>query len=747
MQNHNEDHSGVVRPPQSSRYVPPHEYRNVASSSPRNEDRSSPRNVPGNESPRYGNRGRDSGWGPPQQGGGRGAQGTQGGGRPYSGGAGGPSSSPRTGAYPPPRSHSPFVPVDPSHDESGYQISEFPSHHDPHHGSKDRKDLARVIASDPKGMTRSQSLNAMPSAGSSWATEPRSANNANPAVQNNKEGGNISRTSSHHNLGNNDISGDGLSPTGGIRRVLSVDVMSQRGRDWDNNDSPRGNITRTNSRNRMQSPPPVVWAEWKPKDSVLQMSEKEVEEIRSKHLMTVSGDIIPNPVQFFDELNIDNRILIDISAHNYIRPTPIQSQAFPVALMGHDILGFAETGSGKTAAFCIPMINHILQQAPIQRGDGPIALILAPTRELAQQIDKEAKMFSVSSKLRGCIVVGGSENMQQQRQELRGGVEFVVATPGRFIQHLQQNSTSLNRCSYLVMDEADRMLDMGFEDQIREIIGRISPQRQTLLFSATMPEEIEALAAEYLKDPIRISIGTINKPTDNVFQAIEFCSEDKKLARLIQLIKDDESEAESLRRDQPQILVFVETKIKCETICESLRDQGIQGDRLHADRTQPQREAALQSYRDGIINVLVATDLASRGLDVTGITHVINYDLPKKMEDYVHRIGRTGRAGSKGKATSFYDERDMDIVVYIRRAIQEAKERAGGEKRSDSPVVFAAGKAARRREKETRETEKARRKEIEDNLATLAVDDKYKHMLLTPVTPTGEAPVSDAWDD
>eukprot|EP00741_Cyanophora_paradoxa_P011777 tig00020563_g11381.t1 len=404
------------------------------------------------------------------------------------------------------------------------------------------------------------------------------------------------------------------------------------------------------------------------------------------------------------------------------------------------------------------------------RGDGPIALVLAPTRELAQQIDKEAKMFSISSRIKGTIVVGGAENMGQQRGDLRAGVDFVVATPGRFIQHLQQGNTALSRCSFLVLDEADRMLDMGFEDQIHDIVARIAKERQTLLFSATMPEEIEALAEAFLKNPIRISIGTVNKPTKNVTQFLEYTPEERKKQRLIEIIRVDEEEAMERGKDQPQILVFVETKIKCEELCVALLQEGHHADRLHADRTQPQREAALQSYRDGMINVLIATDLASRGLDVTGITHVINYDLPKKMEDYVHRIGRTGRAGTWGKATSFYDDRDADIARPRRRALDPAGDRGrapagvgGGE------AVFAAGKAARRREKAEKEEQRLRRKELEEQVAAMNVDDKYKHMLLQPLSdrtesptpPSGAAPsagpagnvlppresIPDAWDD
>eukprot|EP00741_Cyanophora_paradoxa_P011773 tig00020563_g11377.t1 len=697
------------------------------------------------QSPREGGRSSGGGYNSPRSHGGE-------------GGGGGRYNSPRGGYDRRPggdsRGASPRPPLDPSRAPGGSRHgpeggAEGPTSADDGEGggAPVRKDLRRVMGGDPSSMRRVSSTAQLEKAGSM------------------------------HRVGSWDMMAD-ASRGDSMRRVSSMEGnMDKHG---GGGGTGGGGMSRSSSRNRI-APPATVWAKWAPAESVIKLTPQEVEEIRKSRNISVSGEEpVPNPVQYFDELNVDDRILADIASHKYIKPTPIQCQALPAALSGRDILGFAETGSGKTAAFCIPMIAHILHQSPIQRGDGPIALVLAPTRELAQQIDKEAKMFSISSRIKGTIVVGGAENMGSRRGGPApggwgadggaaggpaGGVDFVVATPGRFIQHLQQGNTALSRCSFLVLDEADRMLDMGFEDQIHDIVARIAKERQTLLFSATMPEEIEALAEAFLKNPIRISIGTVNKPTKNVTQFLEYTPEERKKQRLIEIIRVDEEEAMERGKDQPQILVFVETKIKCEELCVALLQEGHHADRLHADRTQPQREAALQSYRDGMINVLIATDLASRGLDVTGITHVINYDLPKKMEDYVHRIGRTGRAGTWGKATSFYDDRDADIVLSIRRAIADAHrpESGGGE------AVFAAGKAARRREKAEKEEQRLRRKELEEQVAAMNVDDKYKHMLLQPLSdrtesptpPSGAAPsagpagnvlppresIPDAWDD
>ncbi|GFH05801.1 DEAD box RNA helicase CiRH59 [Haematococcus lacustris] len=400
----------------------------------------------------------------------------------------------------------------------------------------------------------------------------------------------------------------------------------------------------------------------------------------------------------------------NIAHHKYETPTPIQCQGIPIALSGSDILGCAETGSGKTASFAIPMIHHCLQQKPLRPGDGPIALVLAPTRELAQQIEKEIKAFARTSgrAARSCIVVGGV-HMAEQRHELKSGVEVVVATPGRFIDHLQQGNTNLDRISFVVLDEADRMLDMGFEPQVRgkagqqgqrqqqgeikEVMGRLPLRHQTLLFSATMPREIEGLAQAYLNNPITVKVGAVSTPTANVAQSLESCPDVKaKMELLIGLLSKEMELANSGGPPMCLTVVFVERKIRCDEVAEALRYEDIPAVALHGGLTQGEREAALRDFAAGLAKVLVATDVASRGLDIKGIGHVVNMDLPKTFEDYVHRIGRTGRAGTRGRATSFYTERDSFLVTQIKTALSEVAK--------GNNFAFASGKAARQEERQ-----------------------------------------------
>ncbi|CAI9105812.1 OLC1v1004826C1 [Oldenlandia corymbosa var. corymbosa] len=256
-------------------------------------------------------------------------------------------------------------------------------------------------------------------------------------------------------------------------------------------------------------------------------------------------------------MGLHSSIMKDITFHGYTMPTSIQAQAMPVALSGRDLLGCAETGSGKTAAFAIPMIHP-----PVRRGDGPLALVLAPTRELAQQIEKEVKAFGKSLESLGTAIVVGGTNISDQKSELRMGVDIVVATPGRFIDHLQQKNTSLSRISFVVLDEADRMLDMGFEPQIREVMQNLPEKHQTLLFSATMPVEIEILAQEYLRDPVQVKVGKVSSPTANVMQVLEKVPENEKIDRLLGMLVEEAARAENFGHPFPLTIVFVERKVE-----------------------------------------------------------------------------------------------------------------------------------------------------------------------------------------
>ena len=482
-----------------------------------------------------------------------------------------------------------------------------------------------------------------------------------------------------------------------------------------------------------------VFATWRPSARVEALTEAQTTEIRERLGVTVEIEegeaAVPSAIESFEDMTLARDIMADIRYREYDKPSPIQAQAIPVILSGRDVLGCAETGSGKTAAFSIPMIQHALNQAPLRQGDGPYAIVMAPTRELAQQIEAEAKTFTRSSKgFRTAIIVGGT-NMSEQRGALRSGVQIVVATPGRLIDHLQQGNTNLSRVSFVVLDEADRMLDMGFEPQIREVLMNLPKPHQTLLFSATMPSEVEALASDYLHKPVKVKVGTTSAPTANVSQHLEKVVDAEKVDRLVTMLIGEQREAMKLGQDMPMTVIFVERKNRADEIAELLNAENVPAAALHGGRSQGEREAALHDYKTGRCSVLVATDVAARGLDVKGVAHVVNLDLPRNFEDYVHRIGRTGRAGMSGRSTSFYTDRDSFIVAQIKRALLELE--------AGNAFAFATGREARAKEREEakawREGRTVEPSVVEtDGGVTIAVEDKFKHMIVSaPAAASG----------
>ncbi|KAG5567102.1 hypothetical protein RHGRI_002612 [Rhododendron griersonianum] len=522
-------------------------------------------------------------------------------------------------------------------------------------------------------------------------------------------------------------------------------ATAANGSSRNNNNNSASVFSNAARRSSVNLVPDPVLSQWKPSERVLALTPEQTQEVRLRLNVDVAvpseSSPAPPPIESFTDMCLHSSIMKDIAFHEYSTPTSIQAQAMPVALAGRDLLGCAETGSGKTAAFAIPMIQHCLAQPPVRRGDGPLALVLAPTRELAQQIEKEVKAFSRSlESFKTAIVVGGT-NIAEQRSELRAGVNIVVATPGRFIDHLQQGNTSLSRISYVVLDEADRMLDMGFEPQIKEVMRNLPEKHQTLLFSATMPVEIESLAQEYLTDPVRVKVGKVSSPTANVAQFLEKVSENEKMDQLLTLLVQESTQAERSGHPFPLTIVFVERKTRCDEVADALVAQGLHAVALHGGRSQSEREAALRDFRNGSTNILVATDVASRGLDVTGVAHVLNLDLPKAMEDYVHRIGRTGRAGSTGRATSFCTDRDMFLVAQIKKAIADVE--------SGNTVAFATGKVARRKEREAAAAQKeaiAVSRFSSTGPTSIKVEDKYRYMI-TPSLVKAEGSADGAWED
>ncbi|KAL3274900.1 hypothetical protein HHI36_019681 [Cryptolaemus montrouzieri] len=350
---------------------------------------------------------------------------------------------------------------------------------------------------------------------------------------------------------------------------------------------------------------------YKPHPVVANRSNFEVDQYRRSKEVTVDGNLAPNPIQNFSETSFPDYVMDEISKQGYDAPTAIQAQGWPIAMSGRDLVGIAQTGSGKTLAYILPAIVHINNQQPISRGDGPIALVLAPTRELAQQIQQVASDFGSTSYVRNTCIFGGAPKGPQAR-DLERGVEIVIATPGRLIDFLEKGTTNLERCTYLVLDEADRMLDMGFEPQIRKIIEQIRPDRQTLMWSATWPKEVKKLAEDYLNDYVQINIGSLQLSANhNIHQIVDVCQEHEKPEKLNALLQEIGNNAEA----GSKILIFVETKKKVEDITRQLRRYGWPAVCMHGDKSQQERDYVLREFRNGKSCILVATDVAARGLE------------------------------------------------------------------------------------------------------------------------------------
>lgn len=395
-----------------------------------------------------------------------------------------------------------------------------------------------------------------------------------------------------------------------------------------------------------------------------------------------SGDNVPPPVNTFAEIDLGEAVNQNIRRCKYVKPTPVQRHAIPISLSGRDLMACAQTGSGKTAAFCFPIISGIMKSGPqVQRPPRgartvyPLALILSPTRELSMQIHEEARKFSYQTGVRVVVAYGGAPITQQLR-ELERGVDILVATPGRLVDLLERARVSLQMIRYLTLDEADRMLDMGFEPQIRKIVEQMdmppSGERQTMLFSATFPREIQRLASDFLYNYIFLAVGRVGSSTDLIIQRVEFVHDSDKRSYLMDLLHAQRDTA--VQGKQSLTLVFVETKKGADSLENWLCSNGFPATSIHGDRTQQERESALRSFKSGRTPILVATDVAARGLDIPHVSHVINFDLPNDIDDYVHRIGRTGRAGKSGLATAFFNEHNSSMARSLAELMQEANQ-------------------------------------------------------------------------
>ena len=374
----------------------------------------------------------------------------------------------------------------------------------------------------------------------------------------------------------------------------------------------------------------------------------------------------------FADLGLAQPLLAALTSLEYTQPTPIQAQAIPHIMLGRDLQGIAQTGTGKTAAFALPIMHRLLvdRRAPAKRGAR--CLVLAPTRELANQIAQSFRDYGRQTGLRTALMYGGTPKLKQARA-VANGIDILVATPGRLMDHMQDGAIVLNGVEVLVLDEADHMLDLGFIVPIRKIAQSIPPTRQTLFFSATMPKEIATLAGQMLKNPVHVAVNPVATTAERVQQRVIFVDTARKRPMLTELLKDSR---------MSRTLVFTRTKHGADRVTQHLEAAGLPTAAIHGDKSQPQRERALQAFKDGRIRVLVATDIADRGIDVDGVSHVVNFDLPNVPEAYVHRIGRTARAGQAGVAISFCDAserphlRGIEKLIGTRLEVDEPVRRA-----------------------------------------------------------------------
>lgn len=432
---------------------------------------------------------------------------------------------------------------------------------------------------------------------------------------------------------------------------------------------------------------------WQDKE-LSQMTTRDWRLFKVNLEIVTKGNNIPNPMRFWEESNLPHVLKDTIKQVGYTEPTPVQRAAIPIALQCRDLIGISKTGSGKTAAFVLPMLSYIEPLPPLNevtKTEGPYALILAPTRELATQIQAEVIKFATRMGFTVVCLIGNKRTIEEDAFALRNGAEIIVATPGRLVDCLERHLLVLSQCSYVVLDEADRMVDGGFEDSIHKILAALPPSngkpddrdaedpnimskfltpnlryRQTVMYSATMPPSVERIAKNYLKHPAMVTIGTIGEAVDTVEQqAMWVVSEDERRNKLRAML--------NTYGTGKLVIVFVNTKSNCDAVAKDLKSSSFSAVTLHGNKTQDQREAALQSFRDGRTNVLVATDVAARGLDIPDVSLVINFNMAGTIEVYTHRIGRTGRAGKEGMAITFCGPEDHGVLYHLKQIMSKSQ--------------------------------------------------------------------------
>ena len=414
---------------------------------------------------------------------------------------------------------------------------------------------------------------------------------------------------------------------------------------------------------------------WKPPTHIRALTEEQKEELRDQWHIIVEGVDVPAPIKTFKEMKFPKPIIDELNRKGITRPTPIQIQGLPAILSGRDVIGIAFTGSGKSLAFSLPMIMAAMMEEkrmPLEGGEGPVGLVLCPSRELARQTHEVIEGFTVElakqgmAEMRIMLCIGGIDGREQTDVVRDKGVHMVTATPGRLKDHLHRKRMNLDICKYLVIDEADRMVDLGFEEDIRDIYSFFKSQRQTLLFSATMPVKIRKFAESALVNPIVVNVGRAGAANLDVIQEVEYVKQEAKIIYLL----------ECLQKTPPPVLIFCENKADVDDIHEYLLLKGVEAVAIHGGKAQEERDFGITEFKAERKDVLVATDVAGKGLDFPNIQHVINYDMPEEIENYVHRIGRTGRGGKTGIATTFINkDQSESILLDLKHLLKEAKQR------------------------------------------------------------------------
>ncbi|EPR79471.1 DEAD/DEAH box helicase [Spraguea lophii 42_110] len=415
--------------------------------------------------------------------------------------------------------------------------------------------------------------------------------------------------------------------------------------------------------------PPVQFEKnfYKEAERITNLTKEEVQRFRDEGEMKIYGNDIPKPIINLDDIQFGTNVMKTLERMGITKPTAIQAQGWPMALSGRDMVGIAQTGSGKTISFVLPALIHASQQEGLRRGDGPIVLVLAPTRELALQIKEVFDEFCKAFRMR-CAAVYGGVSAYSQKQELRNGVEVLVATPGRLIDLHEQGFIPLERVSFLILDEADRMLDMGFEPQLRKVIPKTNEDRQTLMWSATWPKEVVELARTFMTDYIQVNIGSTELTSNSkIIQKITVCQERDKFDEIIKVINEF--------GNNDKIIIFCNKKRTCDDLEYDLRKKKYDVAAIHGDKSQQARDKVISDFKKGRIQCLIATDVAARGLDVKEVKAVINYDFPTNCESYIHRIGRTARGNdAEGTAITFFTYGDRNNTKGLIAILKDANQ-------------------------------------------------------------------------